>query len=39
MTLGNLAEVLNDLGDYEGANIEYQKALKIDYNYFGEDKV
>ena len=38
-TLGNLAGVLKDLGDYDSAKEGYLKALEIKNKYYGEDHV
>ena len=38
-TLGNLAGVLRNLGDYEAAKEGYQKALEIYKKHYGEDHV
>ena len=38
-TLGNLSNVLRNLGDYEAAKEGYYKALEIEKNHYGEDHV
>ena len=38
-TLGNLANVLRQMGDYDQAKALYERALAVQQNHYGQDHV
>ena len=39
ITLGNLAGVLRQMGDYDQAKALYERALAVKQNHYGQDHV